>query len=98
MELGGYMYIMASQKNGTLYVGKAENLVKRVAEHKQDVVDGFTKKYHVHTLVYFESYEQVEGASLREKQLKEWKRIWKIQLIEQSNPEWRDLFEDLLKG
>ena len=90
-----FVYIMASQKNGTLYIGVTRNLKKRVSEHKNDLVDGFTKKYRVHRLVYFESTTDVNAAITREKQLKAWKRQWKIQLIEKGNTDWRDLYEDL---
>ena len=90
------MYILASRKNGTLYVGKTEDLVKRVYEHKNDFADGFTKRYKVHTLVYFEQYDQIEEALIREKRVKEWKRAWKIELIEKENLEWRDLYECIL--
>ena len=90
-----FVYIMASQKNGTLYIGVTRNLKKRVSEHKNDLVDGFTKKYRVHRLVYFESTTDVKAAITREKQLKAWKRQWKIQLIEKGNTDWRDLYEDL---
>jgi putative endonuclease len=90
-----FVYIMASQKNGTLYIGVTRNLKKRVSEHKNDLVDGFTKKYRVHRLVYFESTTDVKAAITREKQLKAWKRQWKIELIEKGNADWRDLYEDL---
>lgn len=94
----GYVYILASQKNGTLYVGKTVNLFRRIYEHKNELFDGFTKRYHVHLLVYFEYCESIEGANIREKQLKEWKRKWKIELIEKKNPSWRDLYPDLLEN
>ena len=90
-----YVYILASKKNGTLYIGITDDLPGRVYEHKNDMVDGFTKKYKVHRLVYYEGHEDVKQAILREKQLKKWKRQWKIRLIEKENPEWRDLYEDL---
>ena len=91
-----YVYILASKRNGTLYIGVTSDLIKRVYEHKQRLVEGFTKKYDVHQLVYFEITSDVEGAIKREKQLKKWNRIWKIELIESRNPEWRDLYNDLL--
>jgi len=91
-----FIYILASQRNGTLYIGVTSNLVKRVYEHKNDLVDGFTSKYKVHTLVYFEAANDVKAAISREKQLKWWKREWKINLIEENNPEWLDLYEDIL--
>ena len=91
-----FVYILASKRNGTLYVGITSNLVKRAWEHKNDLVDGFTKKYKVHKLVYYESYESPAEAIAREKQLKWWKRKWKEELIEEVNPEWKDLFEKLV--
>ena len=90
------VYLLASKKNGTLYVGVTSDLVKRVWEHKQDLVDGFTKKYEVHTLVYFEQHEDMIQAMTREKQIKKWKRTWKLSLIEESNPDWRDLWDEIV--
>ena len=90
-----YVYILASDKNGTLYIGVTSDLQKRVYEHRNDLVDGFTKKYGVHRLVHFEETNDIEAALLREKQLKKWNRAWKIRLIEESNPGWRDLCEVL---
>ena len=87
-----YVYIMASRRNGTLYIGVTSNPAQRVWYHKQGVVEGFTRKYDVKMLVYFEPHETAESAITREKQLKKWERVWKIRLIEQSNPEWRDLY------
>ena len=89
-----FVYIMASQKNGTLYVGVTNNLARRVYEHKNRIHAGFTKKYKVYLLVYFEIYDSIKNAIIREKQLKKWKRIWKIKLIEQMNPYWHDLSLD----
>lgn len=89
------VYILASKRNGTLYTGVTGNLVQRVWQHKQDLVPGFTQKYHVHTLVYFELHEQMLNAITREKQIKNWKREWKIQLIEKDNPQWKDLWENI---
>ena len=91
-----WVYLMASQKNGTLYAGVTNNLVRRVFEHKSDFVEGFTRQYGVHTLVWFESTESIEAAIQREKQLKNWKRAWKVALIEKDNPNWDDLYERLL--
>ncbi len=91
-----YVYILASSCNGTLYTGVTSDLVKRVHEHKSDLVDGFTKTYGVHTLVYYEAVDDVESAIAREKQIKRWKRAWKVELIEWANPDWRDLYPDLL--
>lgn len=90
-----YVYIMASKRNGTLYTGFTTDLFQRVLVHKNDLVDGFSKKYHVHMLVYYEFHDDRDNAIQREKQMKEWKRRWKIELIEKSNPEWRDLYEQL---
>lgn len=86
-----YVYILASRRNGTLYVGVTNDLRRRISEHKSDSVEGFTKRYQVHDLVYFDQTESIEGAILREKQLKTWKRRWKIELIEKENPGWDDL-------
>jgi len=91
-----YIYILASKKNGTLYIGVTSDLVRRIYEHKNDLVEGFTQKYAVHDLVYFEVTESVESAITREKQLKKWNRAWKVNLIEKSNPDWKDLYPDLL--
>ena len=90
-----FIYIMASRRNGTLYIGVTSNLVQRVWQHKQGLVEGFTRKYGVKMLVYFEPHETAESAITREKQLKKWERAWKIKLIEQSNPEWRDLYSTI---
>lgn len=89
-----YVYILASKRNGTLYIGLTNNLDRRVLEHKEGVGGKFTSKYHVHMLVYFECYDYVWDAIKREKQLKKYKRQWKINLIEKDNPEWKDLFQD----
>ncbi len=89
------VYILASKRSGTLYIGVTSDLVKRVWEHKSDVVEGFAKKYGVHDLVYFEMHGDMESAITREKQLKKWHRAWKIELIEKNNPTWRDLWSDI---
>lgn len=91
-----YVYLLASKRNGTLYVGVTSDLVQRVWQHKNDVVAGFTKQYGVHQLVWFEEHESMESALAREKAIQEWQRQWKLQLIEVVNPEWRDLYEGLL--
>ncbi len=88
-----FVYIMASQKNGTLYIGVSNNLERRIFEHKNNLIPGFTSKYHIHTLVYYEHTDNINAALQREKQLKKWDREWKIELIEQDNPEWNDLGE-----
>ena len=89
------VYILASQQNGTLYTGVTSNLTKRIWEHKGDWVKGFSKKYRVHRLVYFELHENMEAAIIREKQIKKWNRSWKMNLIEQQNPTWKDLWKEL---
>ncbi len=91
-----YVYILASKRNGTLYIGITNNLVKRVYEHKNDLVEGFTKKYQVHNLVYFEPHEDVNEAITREKQMKEWKRYWKIKTINKFNSGWKDLYSSIV--
>jgi len=90
------VYMLASQRNGTLYVGVTSDLVKRIWEHKQDMVEGFTRKYQVHDLVYFEQHEDMHQAIQRESQIKKWNRAWKIELLEKSNPGWRDLWPEIL--
>lgn len=90
------VYILASKRNGTLYTGVTSDVIKRVWEHKSDAVPGFTRRYGVHTLVNFEIHETMESAIVREKQIKKWNRAWKIQLIEQRNPEWSDLWHTLV--
>ncbi len=91
-----YVYILASQKNGTLYVGVTNDLIKRVWQHKNKVADGFTKKYRIDKLVYYEATENIESAILREKQLKKWNRAWKIRLIQEKNLEWKDLYNEII--
>ena len=91
-----YVYLLASHRHGTLYVGVTSDLVRRVYQHREGLLEGFTKKYGVKTLVWFDSTGSVEGAIRTEKRLKNWKREWKIALIEKGNPEWRDLYPDLL--
>jgi len=87
-----YIYILANKRNGTLYIGVTSNLIKRLYEHKNNIIEGFTKKYNIHKLVYYETTNDIESAIRREKQLKKWNRKWKINLIENSNPEWIDLY------
>ena len=91
-----YVYILASKRNGTLYIGVTNDLLRRVYEHKNDLVEGFPKRYGVHMLVYYEQYNSAESAIQREKSLKFWRRKWKIRLIEETNPEWTDLYEELI--
>lgn len=95
MDKQYFVYIMSSMKQGTLYMGVTSNLIKRVWEHKQDLVRGFTAKYKIHKLVYFETFKRIEDAIKREKQLKNWSRQWKIALIEKSNKQWQDLYSQL---
>jgi putative endonuclease len=91
-----FAYILASRRNGTLYIGMTDNLARRVWEHQTGVVAGFTKRYGVKTLVWYELHESRETAFQRERQIKKWKRAWKQRLIEQQNPNWRDLTSDLV--
>ena len=90
------VYLLASQRNGTLYVGVTSDLVQRVWQHKNDLTEGFTKRYGVHMLVWYEECGTMEAAISREKAIKEWKRAWKIRLIENRNPEWKDIYNELL--
>lgn len=90
-----YVYILASRKNGTIYIGVTNNLILRVREHRQGLVDGFTKKYKVYQLVYFETYTDIRDAITREKRLKKWKREWKGRLIEERNQRWADLYSEI---
>ena len=90
-----YVYILVNKRNGTLYIGVTNDLIKRVYEHKNNLIDGFTKKYNVHLLVYYEQHVDIESAITREKQLKKWNRKWKLELIEKENPQWRDLYGHL---
>ena len=90
-----YVYILASRIGGTLYIGVTNDLVRRVGEHRLELMKGFTKKYDVHKLVYFEQFDDVENAIRREKRLKKWKRAWKVRLIVADNPNWDDLCDRL---
>ena len=90
-----YIYILANKRNGTLYIGVTSNLIKRVYEHKKNLVDDFTKKYNIHKLAYYEITNDIESAIRREKQIKKWNRKWKMNLIKKSNPEWIDLYYGL---
>ena len=91
------VYMLASRRNGTLYIGVTSDLAKRVWQHKEEFVDGFTKEYGVKQLVWYEQHDNAESAITREKQLKKWNRAWKIELIESSNPDWNDLFSEITK-
>ncbi|WP_438863396.1 GIY-YIG nuclease family protein [Neptunicella sp.] len=90
------VYILASQRHGTLYAGVTSDLIKRVWQHKNNQVEGFTQRYAIYHLVYFEIHEDMTQAIVREKQIKKWKRSWKIRLIEEKNPLWQDLYHGLL--
>ena len=89
------LYILASKRNGTLYIGVTNDLARRVSEHRQGAVPGFTKRYGVHLLVYYETFDDVRDALMRELAMKKWRQAWKIRLIESANPQWRDLYETL---
>ena len=90
------IYLLASRKNGTLYTGVTSNLVQRIWQHKNDQTDGFTKRYGVHLLVWYEMHDAMESAIAREKAIKEWKRAWKLELIEATNPQWLDLYDGIV--
>ncbi len=98
MEKDFYVYILASRRNGTLYVGVTSDLIKRVWEHKNKLVAGFTEQYDVNKLVYYEYFQNAAEAIRREKRLKKYNRKWKTELIEKINPHWNDLYEDLISG
>jgi putative endonuclease len=91
----GFVYILANRRNGTLYTGVTSDLSRRISEHQNKTIDGFTKKYGIHRLVYYEIHESIEDAIHREKCVKEWKRVWKIKTIEAFNPTWKDLSLDI---
>lgn len=92
-----FVYILASQKYGTLYTGVTSNLVRRIWQHREGIADGFTKKYDVKNLVYYEAFDNTETAIVREKQIKNWKRQWKVNVINETNPHWEDLYDGLCK-
>ena len=98
MEKNFYVYILASQRNGTLYIGVTSDLIKRVWEHKNKLAEGFTREYAVNKLVYYEHFLDAENAIRREKRLKKYNRKWKTDLIEKANPDWKDIYEDLIYG
>jgi putative endonuclease len=97
MDRQSYVYLLASKPYGTLYIGVTADLLQRVWQHREKVADGFTKRYGVTQLVWYEVHEDIMAAITREKQLKEWKRAWKIELIQKTNPYWRDLFDDICR-
>ncbi len=90
------IYILASKKRGTLYIGVTSDLIKRIYQHRTDLVDGFSNQYKTHRLVYYEQFDDMYEAIRREKQLKKWKRLWKLELIEGFNSSWKDLYEDII--
>jgi len=96
MDKSPAVYILANKRNGTLYIGVTSSLAKRVWQHKQNSVEGFSQKHQTHMLVYFEAHEEMSAAITREKQLKKWNREWKLKLIEKKNPEWLDLYSSIL--
>lgn len=88
--------MLASERNGTLYIGVTNNLIRRIYEHKSNIVKGFTQQYRIHDLVYYEAVDNIESALNREKQLKHWTRAWKVELIERANPDWKDLYGEII--
>ena len=90
-----FVYILASKRNGTLYVGVTGNLAFRVGQHRDEIAEGFTKTYGIHMLVWFEEFSDIHDAIQREKRIKKWRRAWKLELVEKSNPVWRDLFAEI---
>jgi putative endonuclease len=97
MDKIGWVYIVTNKRNGTLYTGASSYLVQRVYQHKHKFVDSFSKKYGLNMLVYYEEHGTIQDALYREKQIKEWKRKWKLELIEKMNPEWKDLYDDVCR-
>jgi putative endonuclease len=95
MERHAAVYILTSRRDGPLYIGVTSNLLARVWQHRNDLIEGFTRRYRLHRLIYFEVHDSMYAAISREKQLKEWRRGWKLELIEKSNPEWRDLWDEI---
>lgn len=97
MSKTGCVYILTNKPNGTLYIGVTSNLIKRIWEHKQKLVDGFSKKHSLDKLVYYEIYESIEEAIHREKCMKEWQRAWKLKRIHEQNPDWNDLYDEICR-
>ena len=95
MHKPGYVYIMASQRNGTIYIGSTSNLVQRAYQHRHDMADSFTRRYGCKLLAWYEAHDSIDGARLRELQMKKWKRPWKLSEIERLNPNWNDLYDSL---
>lgn len=98
MTKQGYVYILTNRQQGTLYTGVTSDLVRRVYMHRKGVVAGFTKRYNLKKLVFYEKHEYIQDAIVREKRIKEWKRAWKVKLIEENNPEWRNLYSDIVSS
>ncbi len=95
MEKHFYVYIMTNKKHGTMYIGVTSNIIKRIWEHKNHVVKGFTEKYNLDKLVYYEVHDNAESAIRKEKRLKEWQRLWQVDLVDKFNPEWHDLYDSI---
>ncbi len=94
---GGFVYLLTNRPNGTLYVGVTSDLVRRVWEHREGVVEGFTRRYRLKSLVYFEHYDEIATAIQREQTMKHWPRAWKVRLIHAANPDWRDLYDEIVR-
>ena len=94
---GSYVYIITNKRNGTLYTGVTSDLIKRVAEHKEGSIDGFSKRYDLKMLVWYEVHDDINEAIKREKQIKNWERNWKLRIIEEKNPDWLDLYDEIIK-
>ena len=94
--MAAWVYILASERNGTLYTGSTTNLIQRVWQHREEFVEGFSKKYGVKRLVWYEQHANINTAGLREKQIKKWNRAWKLRLIEDLNPQWKDLYDEII--
>jgi len=97
MTRNGYVYIVANRRNGTLYTGVTRDLVQRVHQHRTGAIDGFSKQYGCKSLVWYAAFDDIQDARARELQMKRWKRDWKLQAIEEMNPDWRDLFDDIAR-
>ena len=93
--MGGYVYIVTNKRYGVLYIGVTSNIARRAYEHRESLIDGFTKKYQCHHLVWYQHFDRIEDAIACEKRMKKWERMWKINAIEAINPGWKDLYEDL---
>jgi len=93
--MSGWVYILASQRNGTIYIGVTNDICRRIWEHREKIADGFTKKYRIDRLVYYEAFDSIKDAIVYEKRLKGWRRAWKIALIEKHNPQWLDRYDEL---